>query len=140
MSTTLSEFVTADTFKPLTRTLEEVWTIQEKITDLEKKIARLEAERDGIIEEHIAAGVMEEGPLFVKKDIKRRSTPNAAKFAAKYPKKFDKLVKDFAASKYKPTQKEALTVITSYQLEQVSDVSETVSYSVDLDIHKGAEL
>lgn len=138
-TTTLSSFQTADQFIPPVSTLEEAWNIDLKIKDLQEKIARLQARKDTILEEHMQAGVMQEGPFSIKRDLKTRRTINTDKIREKYPGEYAEAVREFAADKYRPTQKELGKYLTSYQLEKVSDITEYVSYSVDWDPHQGAE-
>ena len=134
MTATLTDFVTADKIVPVTTRLEEAFKLADEILTLEARIAELEERRQFIIQEHIGAGVVEEGPFTLQKKVTRRATVNPEKFAEKYPDEYLELVKRHANGKYKPTQKEAAEVLTSYQIEKISDVKESVTYSVDWDM------
>lgn len=133
------EFQSADHIIPCTRTLEEAWKIQDKIDDLKKKLARLEEEREQIIEEHVNSGVMQEGPFSVKKTVRKRAALDTALFAEKYPAEFQELWQEIGQTKFKPSKTDASKVLTRHQIEKISTVSETVTYDIDFDIHQGAE-
>ena len=143
MSTTLSEFVTADqipTQVNLTTRLETVLEYDEQITELQRQIKSLEQKREFIIQEHIQPGVMAEGPLSLKAKVTKREALYVDAFAKKYPDEFRALYQELGEQKFKPSKQDAAKVLTSYQVEKVCKKTETVNYTVVYELSTGAEL
>lgn len=140
MTSTISQFVTADQIPNVTTRLEEVLDIDKELVELSRKIKSLEQKRAFVIEEHINAGIIQEGPLSIQKKVTKRDTLDADLMAEKYPELFDRLWEQIGQKKFKPSKTEAALVLTSHQIEKVCKHSETISYSVEFDIHHGAEL
>ncbi len=137
---TLAAFVTADTIAPVTTRLEDGYQIGLKIADLQKEIESLQEQQALIIEDHINAGITEEGPFSIKKKVSKRETLDPDAFAEKYPEEFGELWRELGQAKFKPSKTDAAKVLTSHQIEKICKKSESVTYSIDWDMHQGAEL
>lgn len=77
MTTTLSSFVSADQLPNpanLTTRLETVLEYDEQIAELQRQIKALEQKREYVIQEHLSAGVMVEGPLSLKAKVTKRES------------------------------------------------------------------
>jgi len=143
MSTTLSEFVTADQLPNpanLTTRLETVLEYDEQITELQRQIKALEQKREYVIQEHLSAGVMVEGPLSLKAKVTKRESLDVDAFAKKYPDEFRELYQEIGEAKFKPSKQDAAKVLTSFQVEKVCKKTETVNYTVVYELSTGAEL
>ena len=143
MSTTLSEFVTADQLPNpanLTTRLETVLEYDEQITELQRQIKALEQKREYVIQEHLSAGVMVEGPLSLKAKVTKRESLDVDLFAQKYPDEFRALYQEIGEQKFKPSKQDASKVLTSFQVEKVCKKTETVNYAVVYEMSTGAEL
>ena len=139
MASSLLDFVPATEIPRVTTKLEDGYKIELEILALEQKIQDLQARKMMIIEDHVNSGIMVEGPFSVKKTVRSRETLDTDAFAEKYPAEFDALWRELGSMKFKPSKAEAAKVLTSHQIEKVSKKSESVSYSVEWDIHQGAE-
>lgn len=143
MSTTLSSFVSADQLPNpanLTTRLETVLEYDEQITELQRQIKSLEQKREFVIQEHIQAGVMAEGPLSLKAKVTKRESLDVDAFAKKYPDEFRALYQEIGEQKFKPSKQDAAKVLTSFQVEKVCKKTETVNYAVVYEMSTGAEL
>lgn len=143
MSTTLSSFISADQLPNpanLTTRLESVLEYDEQITELQRQIKALEQKREYVIQEHLSAGVMVEGPLSLKAKVTKRESLDVDAFAKKYPDEFRALYQEIGEQKFKPSKQDAAKVLTSFQVEKVCKKTETVSYTVAYELSTGAEL
>ena len=143
MTTTLSSFVSADQLPNpanLTTRLETVLEYDEQITELQRQIKSLEQKREYVIQEHIQAGVMAEGPLSLKAKVTKRESLDVDLFAQKYPEEYRALYQEIGEQKFKPSKQDAAKVLTSFQVEKVCKKTETVNYTVVYEMSTGAEL
>ena len=143
MTSSLLDFVTADQIPEkanLTTGLGTVLELDEQITELQRQIKSLEQKREFIIQEHIQAGVMVEGPLSLKAKVTKRESLDVDAFAKKYPDEFRALYQEMGEAKFKPSKQDAAKVLTSFQVEKVCKKTETVNYTVVYELSTGAEL
>jgi hypothetical protein len=143
MTTTLSSFVSADQLPNpanLTTRLETVLEYDEQITELQRQIKALEQKREYVIQEHLSAGVMVEGPLSLKAKVTKRESLDADAFAKKYPDEFRALYQEIGEQKFKPSKQDAAKVLTSFQVEKVCKKTESITYTVAYEMSTGAEL
>jgi len=140
MTQTLSDFITADQVPKVTTRLEDGYKIELEILSLQEQIKDLETRKMMIIEDHVNSGVMVEGPFSVKKTVRTREALDPDAFAEKYPAEFDSLWREIGSQKFKPSKADAAKVLTSHQIEKVSKKTESVTYSVEWDLHAGVEL
>jgi hypothetical protein len=143
MTTTLSSFVSADQLPNpanLTTRLESVLEYDEQITELQRQIKALEQKREYVIQEHLSAGVMVEGPLSLKAKVTKRESLDVDAFAKKYPDEFRALYQEIGEQKFKPSKQDAAKVLTSFQVEKVCKKTESITYTVAYEMSTGAEL
>jgi len=136
----LADFVPATEIPRITTRLEDAYKIELEILALQDKITDLQNRKMTIIEEHVNAGETVEGPFSITKKVTKRATLDADKFFETYPDQFASLWQELGQSKFKPSKAEAAKVLTSHQIEKICKHSESVSYSVDWDMHAEAEL
>jgi hypothetical protein len=123
----------------VTSRLEDGFKIDLKIQALLKEIDELTEQKQLIINEHINAGITSEGQFSILTKVKKTSRLDPDRFAEKYPAEFEMLWRELGATKFKPSQKEAAMVLTSFQIEKICNVSESVTHVIDWDPHQGAE-
>jgi len=132
---TLTDFQTADTMIKPVRTLEMAWNIQDKIQDLQQKIAKLQEEKTQIIQEHLNAGITTDGPFSVKETRRTRRKVDEVFLEAQEPELFDRI----ATVKRTVSVKDLDNAIGRENSARYVQTTESVEYEIDWDPHHGVE-
>lgn len=134
-SSVLSDFQTADTLMKPVRTLEMAWNIQDKISDLEQKIAKLQEEKSQIIQEHLQAGIKQDGPFSIKETRRTRRKVDEVALEAMNPELFDRVSKITRTVSVKDLD----DAIGKENSSEWVITTETVAYEIDWDYRHGVE-
>lgn len=133
---TLSDFQSADQIqvRPV-KNLEMAWNIQVKIDDLQQKIARLEAEKEEIIQDHLRIGLRKDGPYSIQEKIRTRRKVDEELLAAERPDLYDRV----CTIRRSVSVKDLDEAIGRDNSAKYTVTSETVEYSIDWDYKHGVE-
>ncbi|MCK9592815.1 MAG: hypothetical protein M0Q91_12500 [Methanoregula sp.] len=136
---TQTSFIPASEIPRLTTRLQQAFELDIEICSLQKEIKDREDRKQFIIEEHVNAGVLQDGPFSIKKKVTKRDSLDTEAFAEKYPAEFEELWRKIGQTKFRPSKAEASKVLTSDQVEKICKHTESVTYSIEWDPHQGAE-
>jgi hypothetical protein len=119
--------------------LQDGFEIDIQIAKLQEQIADLEKQKEVIIQEHLTAGQVQEGPFTLETKVKKIERLDPDLFFQTYPTQFHELFLELGETKFKPSKPDAAKVLTSYQIEKVCKKTETVTHVIKWDPHQGAE-
>ena len=125
-----SPVLVAGSFNQAITLQDEIRQLKENIGIIEREVERRQGQVDAIIQEHIQAGVWQEGPLFVKEKPGRRSL-DVKKFEKEYPDEFKRVAK----VKVTATIPDAEKVLNG---EEVDSICIRAASTFEVDVMSGA--
>lgn len=151
MSTTLSQFVTADKIGEFVthESLKHAAKLQQKAQEIKDKIEILREEyeetieplqqeirllleaRDRIIREHQNKGIEQDGPFSIVVDKKPREVLDDAAFREKFPEDHKAVFEKYGYEKFKASKDEAAYKLSSFDIEKICKKQGQYTYRID---------
>lgn len=127
---TPSPSFTAGTLDNVFSLQDEIRTLRENIAIIQREVDRRQEQVSAIVQEHVIAGIMHEGPLSILETPGRRSL-NLKAFEKEHPEQFKRVAK----VKYSTTIADAEKVLSGEEVEAVC-TREASSYRIEVMLHE----